>query len=439
MTLRGIVDFVTVGVWRVAVEELSPMRRLAYNALKQVYLAVSIFVNKGVMNAASALTYSTLLAVVPMLAVLFGIARGFGLSRHVEAWLKSALEGQPEVAAAMAGFANSYIEHTHSGTIIGIGLVLMLFTVIMLIRNIERVFNQIWLVKEERTLMRTVTDYTAILLLLPLVIILTSGVSIFMAAFAEQFRQSTVLGPISSTAINLLPYVVMSAVFIAAYVFMPNTKVRVRSAIVPGILAGVAMQVLQFVYIHSQMFLSSYNAIYGSFAALPLFMLWLQVSWTICLFGAELTYANQRLEYYAFLSHTDDLSHRYRLLLSVSLMSLICKRFDQGKKPYTAAGLKAETGIPIRITTDLLYDMVRVRLLSTVSSGIDGETYYQPAEALGNLTVGTLVDRLEALGNWHLNISLHKLAASGELQQLIGLRKEYLGKLRGIRLADLQV
>jgi membrane protein len=229
----------------------------------------------------------------------------------------------------------------------------------------------------------------------------------------------------------------MSGVFIALYVFMPNTKVKIRSAIIPGILAGVAMQGLQLVYIHSQIWVTGYNAIYGSFAALPLFMLWVQISWTICLFGAELAYTNQNLEKFAFRASTDDLSHRYRLLLSAYLMTLICRRFEEGKKPYTALELKLETNIPIRITHDLLENLTRVHLLSEMTNDEKGtEAVYQPAESTARLSVGMMIDRLEAEGKWKLMPDL-QLFKSDELMKAIRQRKDYLQKQRDILFKDI--
>lgn len=185
------------------------------------------------------------------------------------------------------------------------------------------------------------------------------------------------------------------------------------------------------------MFISGYNAIYGSFAALPLFMLWVQISWTICLFGAELSYTNQNLEEFAFLAKTDDISHRYRLMMSAIILSKICKRFAEGKKPYTALGLKLDTNIPIRITNDLLNNMVKVNLISEYSTGCDCELVYQPAEALANITVGALIDRLESYGKWKLNIDLHEQLSSENWGMVNVLRKQYLRDLRNIQVKDL--
>ena len=242
------------------------------------------------------------------------------------------------------------------------------------------------------------------------------------------------LAPMLQIGLKVMPFIIMSCVFIGLYVFMPNTKVKITAAIVPGILAGVAMQVLQLFYIHGQMLLSSYNAIYGSFAALPLFMLWVQISWTICLFGAQLCYTNQNLEDLAFMANPNEISHRYRLLMSAVLLSKICTRFAEGKKPYTALELKLETNIPIRVTNDLLYNLVQVNLInsSVCHEDNDGDLIYQPAQSLDHITVGNMVDRLEALGRWDMQLDLHDQLTSTDWKHLFDLRKSYLDQLRDI-------
>lgn len=438
--MKRIVRFLTVDIWHVKREDVSAFRFFAIDVVKKLLLAVRFFVNKGVMDTASALTYSTLLAIVPIVAVVFAIARGFGFNKYIEEWFLDTLSSQPQAAEIIVGFVNSYLVHARSGVILGIGLLFMLWTVLMLIHNIEIAFNSIWQVKQQRSFFRTVTDYVSFFFLAPIVIVLTSGISIFITTMARQTEEYLLLGPVVRFMIGLMPYVIMSCVFIGLYVLMPNTRVRLRYAIVPGILAGVAMQMLQLFYIKGQILLSSYNAIYGSFAALPLFMLWVQFSWTICLFGAQLCYTNQNLEEFAFLAKTDDVSHRYRLLLSAMLMSRICQCQANDQKPYTAFRLMKDTGIPIRITNDLLNDLVCVGLLARVDDNDKGkDPVYFPVLASDQLTLGTMIDRLEAQGRWRLELDLHGNMASPSWKKAIDLRKDYLNQLRDMRIIDLSV
>lgn len=268
--------------------------------LKKIYrtlvLTIRFFTAKRVMTQASALTYSTLLAIVPILAVIFAIARGFGYNKYIEIWFRDALSSQPQVADILTDFVNSYLIHTQSGIFLGVGLLFMLYTVLMLVNNVEETFNEIWQVSNARPIMRSLTNYMAMFFVFPIIIVVSMGLSIFMATVAKHTDGVVILGRAIRFLLDFSPYLLLSLLFVGLYVYMPNTDVKLKSAIVPGILSGIAMQLLQLFYIHSQIWVTGYNAIYGSFAALPLFMLWLQISWTICLFGAQLTFTNQNLD-----------------------------------------------------------------------------------------------------------------------------------------------
>lgn len=437
MEIQQLIHFFKTGIWQITRGDVSPLRYLMVNVMKKILLAVRFFTAKRVLTKASALTYSTLLAIVPILAVVFAIARGFGYSKYIEVWFRDALSSQPQTADIIIGFVNSYLVHTKSGIFLGIGLLFMLYTVLMLVSNIEEAFNEVWQVKKSRSVFRTFTDYLAMFFVFPILIVISSGISIFLATVADSMPDFLMLGSAVRTLIDLTPYVLMSLMFIALYIFMPNTKVKLSSVIVPGILAGIAMQGLQFVYIHSQIFLSSYNAIYGSFAALPLFMLWMQISWTICLFGAELCYTNQNLDYYDYDANAGEISHRYRLMLCALLMSRICKRFAEGRKPYSLLELRKETNIPIRFVNDLLYELIDANLLIEVTSDEKGEeSRFMPSENLSNLTLGTMIDRLEARGRWKIDLDVSGLL-SQEWAKAIGARSNYLKTMRNIFLQEL--
>ncbi len=435
--LQKLVHFFSVDIWRITRGDVSPIRFLMVKLTKKVLLAVRFFTAKRVLTRASALTYSTLLAIVPICAVVFAIARGFGYSKYIEEWFRDAFSSQPQVAEVIIGFVNSYLVHTKSGVILGIGLIFMLYTVLMLVSNIEEAFNEIWQVKNSRSLFRTFTDYMAMFFLFPILIVLTSGLSIFLATVAGYVPDFMMMDDAAIWLIDLVPYVLMSCTFIALYIFMPNTQVKFRSVVIPGILAGIAMQGLQFVYINSQIFLSSYNAIYGSFAALPLFMLWMQISWTICLFGAELCYTNQNLDFYDYDAHAGEISHRYRLMLCALLMSRICKRFAEGKKAYSIGELRRETTIPIRFVSDLLYQLIDAGLLIEVTKdGKDEESRFMPAEDLQKMTLGMMIDRLEALGTWKIALDISSVL-SDKWKTALEARATYLKKNREILLQEL--
>ena len=390
---------------------------------------------KRVLASASRLTYSTLLALVPILAVVFAIARGFGYSIYIEEWFRDLFKAQPDATEIIIGFVNSYLINTKKGVFLGIGLLFMLGTVLMLISTIEETFNDIWLVRKPRSMFRTFTDYMALLFALPIGIVAISGLSIWMQAFNRHLIDITIIGPLMKFCIELIPYVVLSAVFVGLYVFMPNTKVRLRSALWPGIAAGVSMQLFQLIYVNSQIWVSNYNAIYGSFAVIPLFMLWMQISWTIILVGAELSYTIQNHDEFLSSNSQSELSYKTRFVLSAKIMSIICKRFAEGGQAYNSMQLKLQLGISMRVLSRLLYDLQQIHFITEIMHDDKGEeVLYQPAEALDILTIGELHSRLAQLGS---DIDSDILSVSEEWKSAILLYDEYIDKARSIELKSL--
>lgn len=414
------------------------MKKKAY---KLVLALWKDFTTKRVMASASRLTYSTLLSTVPILAVVFAVARGFGFSIYIEQWFRHLLEAQPQACEIIIGFVNSYLIHTKKGLFLGIGLIFMLWTVLMLIANIEETFNDIWLVKKGRSVFRTFTDYIAMLFAFPIVIVVSSGLSIWVSALNHHFSDNVVLGPMMTFFIELSPYLLMSATFVCLYMFMPNTKVHFKSALLPGILAGLAMQLFQVLYINSQIWLSSYNAIYGTFAVLPLLMLWIQVSWTIILVGAELSFTIQNREDFLIEASYDKLSYNQRMKYTTLIMSLICKRFESGERAYTAIELKEQTHISMRIISAILYDLHNIHFITeTLCDEKSEEISYQPAETLQNITFGEMVSRLNKLNK---NTSGDATKTKEEIVTCTAMwddieRKtvQYLDTMREIRLSD---
>lgn len=353
---------------------------------------------KRLIDTASNLTYSTMLAIVPIMAVVFAIARGFGYSIYIEKWFTTSLQSQPEVAETLISFVNSYLKHTQKGMFLGIGLIFMLWTVLMLISNIEKAFNDIWQVKHQRSIFRTFTDYIALLFLIPIVIVISSGLSILIAALDHQLHDVFVIGPMMSFFIESSPYVLLSIAFTMLYVFMPNTKVRLKSAIVPGIFAGVCMQLFQQIYINSQIWISNYNAIYGSFAILPFLLLWMQTSWIICLIGAEISYCRQNADDFFHIQQQEP-SFNSRIAVSWRIMQMVERRFKKGKPALTALEIKKELQIPMRIINTLLYDLQRIHFLAEIIYDEKGDTpQYIPAEDTANLTREVLLQRMSDLG-----------------------------------------
>ena len=219
--------------------------------------------------------------------------------------------------------------------------------------------------------------------------------------------------------------------------FMPNTKVKLKHALISGILAGTAHQAFQFLYISSQLWVSRYNAIYGSFAALPMFLLWLQVSWTICLFGAELTYAGQNIRNFSFDKDARNISRRYRDFISILIMSLIAKRFEQDVQPYTAEEISEECQIPIRLTHETLYELQEINLLHEVVTDEKSEDIaYQPSMDINKMNVALLLDKLDTHGSEDFKIDKEN-EFNNQWGALLKAREEYYKNASKVLLKDL--
>lgn len=363
------------------------------------------------MSYASALTYNSLLAAVPILAIVFAIARGFGFDAFVEGKLRESLEVNPEIADTIMGFVDSYLQHTKGGVFIGVGLIFLLYSLLSLTINIETAFNTIWHVKKSRNIYRRITDYLSAFLFLPFAIIILSGFNILLISFRSILPEYQLVGSTVERMLQLSPVVLISLAFIVLYKLMPNTYVKLRHTVWPGILAGVLFMATEYLYIHYQIKLSSYNAIYGSFAALPLFMLWLQISWSICLIGGQLCYANQSLENYAIERVSYDLSRRCKDTISLLLMSRICKRFASGTTPYTERTLAKEIRLPETLVRILLSELVNMQLLAEIHDESGSVTHYLPAVDINRMTIKMVMRQIDRYGSeaprsvWQLSAS----------------------------------
>ena len=436
--LAWAVHFVTYDIWRITENEVSGLKEFYINIIKTMILAVRGFLSENLQTRASALTYNTLLAIVPMLAVLLGIAKGFGFQETVRQELLDYFPGHEMELTQAFEFGESLLAEAQGGVIIGVGLILLFYTVINLISSIEDTFNDIWQIQKSRPWYRKISDYLALFLVLPVLMTASSGLSIFMSTLQNSFlSQYFFFTPVMEFLLNVAPYVITVLAFTGLYILLPNTKVRFVNGLVAGTLAGIALQFFQFLYISGHMWVSKYNAIYGSFAALPLLLLWLQLSWIICLFGAEISYASQNVKKFSFERDSKNISRRYKDFLTLLITSLIVKRFVNGEKPYTADELSDAYRIPIRITTQLLYQLTEMHILIEVNYGNDERVvHYQPAIDVNRLTVSYLLNRIDQFGSENFKIDTTHLF-NKEWHALLKTREDMIRANDKILLKDL--
>ena len=436
--LTRTIHFVTYDIWRITENEVSGLKEIYINTIKTVILAIRGFNNENLQTKASALTYSTLLAIVPLLAVLLGIAKGFGFQEAVQQELFDYFPRQEQELSEAFKFVERYLAQAQGGVIIGVGLILLFYTVINLISSIEDTFNDIWQIQKSRPWHRKVSDYLALFLILPVLMTASSGLSIFMSTLQNSFLSSYVFfTPLVEFFLNIAPFIITIMVFTALYVSLPNTKVKFVNGLVAGILAGSAFQFFQFIYISGQIWVNKYNAIYGSFAALPLLLLWLQLSWLICLFGAELSYASQNVKKFSFERDSKNISRRYKDFLTLLIASLIVKRFVKGERPYTADELSDDYRIPIRITTEILYLLTELHIIIEVNYENDERVvYYQPAIDVNKISVSYLLTKMDEYGSENFKIDTSCLFTK-EWHTLLKTREDMIKANNNILLKDL--
>jgi len=417
--LTETIQFLKTDIWRIRSSKLSGQKSFWIRQLRIILLAIRGFGEDKCQLRASALTYYSLMSVVPVVAMAFGIAKGFGFEKLLEEKILGGVQGQEEVALQIIGFARSFLENTRGGLIAGIGVVALFWTVIKVLGNIESSFNDIWGIRAARTPARKIGDYLSIMLICPILIIMSSSVTVLVTSQITLIVEYlTFLGPVGDAilfSLQVLPYAVIWIVFTFIYKFMPNTKVQLKSALIAGIIAGTSYQVVQIIYIYFQVAVSKYGAIYGSFAALPLFLIWLQLSWLIVLFGAEVSFAEQNVETYEFEADCLKVSHSFRELLSLNIVHLCVKKFRQAERALSANEISHELEIPVRLVRQILYELVEARVLSEVKLDDTETMAYQPARDIEHLTITNVLNKLNQQGvNWI------PLDNTGDLEKLKG-------------------
>lgn len=399
-----LIKFVTNDIWSIRLSDVtSPSKVLIYRYTRVLVLSVRKFIEDKLQFRASALTFFSMLSVVPVLALGFGIAKGFGYQEYLKTELANNLKGHEEVVKYLIDFTDSFLEKTQGGLIAGVGVGILFWTVMKVFGNIESAFNDIWGIKKSRIFVRKFSDYLSMMLVSPLLIITASSTNVFISTQLNTMaKRVELLGYVSSVIFFLLkfaPYVIIWVLFSLLYIIMPNTKVNVKSGIIAGIIAGSIFQITQWAYIHFQIGVSSYGAIYGSFAALPLFLMWMQISWLIVLYGAEISYADHNIDLYEFETETVQISPYAKRIIGLLIAHRIIVNFKNCEQPITSMELSKQLKIPIRLVKNTLTDLIKVSIISEVIVPRPKLAAYQPALNIDCLTVKYVIDKLDKQGH----------------------------------------
>ena len=395
-----IKNLLQMDIWMIRAGNLPGIKRFFLSLLRILILTGKFFIRNKCSFKASSLTFFTLFSFVPVAALIFGIAQGCGVSDILENKMREALSLYPEVAEKLITFADATLRQAKGGGIAGAGTLVLIWTTIKLLSNIESTLNEIWGIPKGRTFIRKITDYIAITIICPFML-LTAGSGLVAATTRVGNIIKTLPGaenivPVFGLLTKGLPFLAIWMVLSFIYIAIPNTKVKFHAALPAAFVTAGVYILLQLCYIYAQFMMVSYNTVYGSFAALPLLLLWLNLSWNLILAGAQLSFAIQNVSQYEMLPGDEQISTFQRNSIALEFSSCICRNFQQGKKPFTEEELSEKCMVPIRTTRMILSQLVKSGILTEgISNGDTMIRTYQAARPVEQLTPVKIITALE--------------------------------------------
>ena len=397
--VQRIREFIQYDLWRqphMAVHD--PKKRLGYRILQTIILFGRGFKDKALNVRANSLSFSLLFAFVPMVAGVFAIARGFGFEELLQERISTSFLAEANIAPTIMEWVERYLETARGGLFLGIGLVVLIWAVYAFFNMLELSFNNIWNVKQSRSFGRRLSNYMVVLLLVPIMIILSSGISIFLNSAASASPVLQAIEPIRRVLLRLIPFVVASGVFTWIFIAIPNTKVRFLSAIIPGVIVGILFQLVQMFSVYLVMLFTRMSVVYGAFSAIPLILVWLHITCWLLLIGAELGFAIQNNDMFAYERDLESMSRRYKDYVMLYLLSVIVRRFEQGETPQTAQEMAIQDRLPIRLVQQLLSRLEETNIIRRVY--VEQEEYeaFVPAMDTRLITVEMVIGKISAQG-----------------------------------------
>lgn len=391
-------------LWEQDPRQLNLAQAFLLRQMQTAVLVIHDFLHDRCMLRASALTYSTLLAIVPMLALTFALLKAFGVQNTLEPLILEKLNvGSQEVVASIL----TYVDNTQVGKLGVFGLLFLLVAVISLLSNIEDSFNQVWGVKGMRPFIRRFSDYLSVLMVGPVLLISAMSMTSSLTSneLVQRLIDMDVVGSMILTLFKMGPYLLMWIAFAILYVFMSNTRVEWPAAIAGGILGGTLWQLAQWSYVNFQVGVAKYNAIYGTMAALPIFMIWVYISWNIVLLGLEFTYARQNLQTGGRDLHGYEVSRHSYERVALIVMVVLGGRFYRAEKPLGKERLAQQLGIPPRLCGHILMELVELGYVCEICVRSTNHRRYQLGRAAESMNVAGILDGLRSQGEEVLHLS----------------------------------
>ena len=427
--LEAIRSFLKQGIWEVSLKDLPGMKRFFISSLRVLSITLRKYTADDCALRSSALTFFTLMSIVPIAAVAFAIAKGFGFRKLLEQRLMADMADHQEVVVYVIEFSRRLLDSTKGGLLAGAGIIVLLWSVIMVLENIEHSFNTIWGVTRQRSLSRKVSDYLAIMLVAPILIIISGSSTVMVMTQMQSITSSLGIGIFSffiTILIKLIPYCITWILLAFMYGLIPNTKVNTSSCLTAGLVAGIIFVVVQRIYIYFQVGVAHYNAVYGSFAALPLFLVWLQLSWFIVLFGAELSYAYQNAHACGIELDMHRINPSQKKLISLTIAQRVVAGFATGSPGLSSSDISDQLGLPFVLVKHILYELCETGILVEAALPGNEKTIYMPARDPGTITVASVIDALEESG-----VSCMIMPPQGEPEDLHLILKDFSRIIKG--------
>ena len=398
----SISNFIKEDIWAMPENNLTMLQRSGISALKIFLLSVQGFRRDLCQLRASSLTLFTLLSIVPVIAMLFGIAKGFGFEKKLEQQLLEQASDQDTMMLQLIEFSENMLSNTQGGVVAGIGIVVLFWTVIKVIGNIEESFNYIWKIKKNRVWARKLTDYLSLMMFAPVLLIMSSSITVFVKTqitwLVEVIRLPAFGTKMVLYVMGYSPLVIMSLLFTFIFVFMPNQKINLKAGFIAGVVTGIMYQLVQWAYLALQIWASSFNAIYGSFAALPLFLIWLQLGWIVVLFGCEISFFIQNYDSYRHNEKFSNLSFSMRKNIALQVCHNIVMRFSNGEVAPNAGQIAKALVLPVSVVQKSLVALKNSNLIVELNVLENQDMIYQPSRDINSLTISAVINALETSG-----------------------------------------
>ncbi len=394
--LSDLRTFIQDDIWDAKYNTLSFVPSLVVYFIRIASLFVNNLAKKKIVLRASALAYTTLISIVPLLAVMFFLFKVFGGLESTESKIKAFIFSN--LVAGMGDKIVNYIEqfmaNVHAGAIGTVGFVFLILVAIGLISNVEKAFNETWGVKESRSMLTRFNYYWAALTIGPVIVALSLGLTASIQTNVG-FIQTLSASSTGKTFLSLVPFLLTCSLFVGAYKLIPNTNVRLSSALIGGIFGASFWELAKYGYAWYTVHSLAYSKIYGSLSTIPVFLVWLFLTWVVVLLGAEVCFAHQNIQTYKLEKQIGDISYRVRKILSLIFLTEVCRAFEEDRKAPVVSELSQSLNVPMRVSNHILSDLVSGSFIQKEKER-DG---YIPKGPASHVSVLSVINYLQNKGN----------------------------------------